>query len=269
MLIIVTFGALTVAIYYTLNFPELYESLTQIEGMWSILIFILIRISFTLGMTFYAFRQWFKRTYLRFLDIEFLFGLFFLGLTIGKSLDLLYKLTYFTAEKENLLSLLKIRFVLIILTAAPLILIGLDIVLLRISDRYEKIANNNYRNTINLIIIALISAFESLIIILAPDLISIYEILIYIHMPSLVWITCTFYYARNTEHLSQVKSIIIAFAFFIDLILYTISIITSPYRNKNIGFSPIYIIFAEVIDLIIIMIIFIGFYKVRHQFILK
>lgn len=264
MLIIIALGSITVVICYILNIPEIYESLTQIEGMWSITIFILIRISFTLGMTLYAFRQWFKQIYLRILDIEFLFGLFFLGLTIGKSLDLLYKLTYFTAEKENLLTLLKIRYILIILTAAPLVLIGIDMILLMISDRFEKIANNDYRSRINLIIIALIAAFESFIIILAPDLINISVILVCIHMPSLAWIICTFYYAHKTRQLTELKPIIIAIAFFIDFILYTISIIISPYRNKNIGFSPAYIIFAEVIDLIIIMIIFVGFYKERH-----
>lgn len=248
-------------ICYFLNIPEIFESLTQIEGMWSIFIFILIRISFTSGMTWYAFRKWFKRKDISLLDIEFLFGLFFLGLTIGKSLDLLYKLTYFTAEKENLLLLLKFRYILIVLTAAPLVLIGLDIITLMISDRYEKIAYSNYKNIINLIIIALITAIESIIIIFAPDLISISVILICIHMPSLAWITCTFYYAHKAEQLSQLKPIIIAIAFFIDFILYTISIITSPYRNKNIGFSPTYIIFAESIDLIIIMIIFLGFHR--------
>lgn len=265
MLIIVALGSITVVICYIINIQEIYESLTQIEGMWSIAIFILIRISFTLGMTLYAFRQWFKQRYLRFLDIDFLFGLFFLGLTIGKSLDLLYKLTYFTAEEENLLNLLKIRYILIILTIAPLVIIGIDIFLLIISNHYEQLTNNIYRNRINLITIALITAFESLLIIFAPDLIIISLILICVHMPSLAWITFTFYNGRKTEPFSELKPIIIAIAFFIDLILYTISIITSPSRNKNIGFSPTYIIFAELIDLIIIMFIFFGFYRKSNQ----
>lgn len=268
MLIIVALGSTTVVICYILNISEIYESLTQIEGMWGIIIFILIRISFTLGMSLIAFRQWFNQENLHLLDIPFLFGVFFLALTFGKSLDLLYKLTYFTAEKENLLTLLKIRYILIILTAAPLVLIGIDINLLMISNSYEKLANNSYRNRISLVTITFIIAIESLMIILAPDLIYIRVILICIHIPSLAWITFTFYYVNKAKPSSQMKPLIIAIAFFIDLILYTISIITSPYRNKNIGFSPTYIIFAEVIDLIIIILIFVGFYNERYQFIL-
>jgi len=141
---------MTVFTCYILNSSEIYESLTQIEGMWSILIFIVFRISFTLGMTLYSFRKWFKQKDLHYLDIHFLFGLFFLGLTIGKSLDLLYKLTYFTADKDTLLLLLKIRYILIIITVAPLILIGIDEYLLFKSLRYNKLADDDYRNRVDL-----------------------------------------------------------------------------------------------------------------------
>ena len=79
-------------------------------------------------------------------------------------------------------------------------------------------------------------------------------------MPSLAWIVYTFYWAHRNKQLFQIKPLIIAVIFFIDLILYVLSIITNPFRKKIIGFSTSYIIFAELIDLIIIIVIFLGYY---------
>ena len=79
-------------------------------------------------------------------------------------------------------------------------------------------------------------------------------------MPSLAWIVYTFYWAHRNKQLFQIKPLIIAIIFFIDLILYVLSIITNPFRKKIIGFSTSYIIFAELIDLIIIIVIFLGYY---------
>ena len=260
LLFIVIIGILAVVSFFVFNSSEIIESFAQFEGMWSITIFILIRISITMAMTIFAFRQWFKQDDLHFSDIPLLFGLFFLGLVFGKSLDLLYKLTYFTADKDKLLILLKFRYIFIILTIAPLILIGIDIILFQLSLHYEKLSKDNYRNRLNLIIIVIIIVIESLIVILAPNLTGIIIILMCIHMPSLAWIVYTFYWAHRNKQLFQIKPLIVAIIFFIDLILYVLSIITNPFRKKIIGFSTSYIIFAELIDLIIIIVIFLGYY---------
>ena len=257
---IVVLCTLTVFTCYILNSSEIYESLTQIEGMWSILIFIVFRISFTLGMTLYSFRKWFKQENLHYMDIHFLFGLFFLGLMFGKSLDLLYKLTYFTADKETLLILLKFRYILIIITVAPLILIGIDNYLLSKSLHYSKLADDNYRNRIDLMIITLVIIIESLIVSLALNLTILRMILIFIHIPSLIVIVYIFYHAHKKKNIFQIKPLIVATAFFIDLILYAISIMINPLRRKQIGFSATFTIFAELVDLCIIIIIFWGYY---------
>ena len=104
------------------------------------------------------------------MDIHFLFGLFFLGLMFGKSIDLLYKLTYFTASKDKLLLLLKLRYILIIITVAPLILIGIDNYLLSKSLHYSKLVDDDYRNRVDLMIITLLIIIESLIVSLALNL---------------------------------------------------------------------------------------------------
>ena len=74
---IVAVYTITVLTFFIVNSSEIHESLTEIQGMWSITIFILIMISFMLGMTLYSFQQWLKQDKLHLLDINFLFGLFF------------------------------------------------------------------------------------------------------------------------------------------------------------------------------------------------
>ena len=256
----VVLGSLTLLASYIINSSEINESLTQIEGMWSITIFILFRISFTLGMTLYSFRKCFKQENLHHMDIHFLFGLFFLGLTFGKFLDLLYKLTYFTADKDALLLLLKFRYILIIVTVAPLILIGIDEFLLSKSLHNKKLAINEYKNRVGLILIALVIIFESLIVSLALNLTILRMILIFIHIPSLILIVYIFYNAHKKKNILQIKPLIVATAFFIDLILYAISIMINPLRRRQIGFSATFTIFAELVDLCIIIIIFWGYY---------
>lgn len=257
---------ITVLTFYILNSSEIDKSLTEIQGMWSITIFILIMISFMLGMTLYSFQQWLKQDKLHFLDIHFLFGLFFLGLMFGKSLNLLYKLIYFNADMDTLLLLLKFRYIFIIITVAPLILIGIDKYLLSKSIHFKKLAFDDYRSRIALMIIALLIIFQSLIVSLAFNLTIISMILIFIHIPSLIMIVYTFYNAHKKKNLLQIKPLIIAAAFFLDLILYVISIMINPLRRKSLGFSATYIIFAELVDLCIIIIIFWGYYaKSSHK----
>ena len=260
LLIVVITGLIIIACFYFFNRLEITESFDEFEGMWSITIFILIRITLTGAMTLFIFRQWFRQNTLHFSDISFLFGLFFLGLVFGKFLDLLYKLTYFTADNENLLILLKFRYILIILTITPLIFIGNDIIFLRGSQYHEKFSNDNYRNRLNIGFIVIIISIESVMVIISPNLIILSLVLMCIHIPSLAWITCTFYYAYRNEQLLQIKPLLISIIFFLDIVLYALSIITNPFRRKTIGFSPIYTIFAELIDLIIIIIIFLGYY---------
>jgi hypothetical protein len=253
-------GTVFILYLYLFYIAAVNESINEYEGMGSIALFILIRIFITIGMTIYAFRQWYKQKELCITDINFMFGLFFLGLVYGKFINLLFILTYFTVDDNTSLMLLKIRYILIILTAAPLIFVGLEIIFKINGKLYGESSNKSYGKRLSLKIVATIVIIESIIIILTPDITSINLVLICIHIPSLIWITYTFYYAHKNKKYIKVKSLIISLAFFIDLILYTMAIITLPFRRKVIGFSPFYTIFTELIDLIIIIIIFLGFY---------
>ena len=191
--LILILGTIGITFLFSIHSSEITKSLTQIEGMWDITIFILIRISITITMAYFSFLRWFKKEKLKFMDINFLFGLFFLGLAFGKSLDLLYKLIYFTSNEENKLIVLKIRYVLIILTSAPLILIGIDLILNSILNCYKKLTNDLYRTIFSLIVIITLIIIQVAFVIVAFYTFNLQIILFCIHLPSLAWIIYTFF----------------------------------------------------------------------------
>jgi len=253
-------GFIGIFYLYLFYITAINNSLNQYEGMWIITIAILIRIIITIGMMIYAFWQWRIQKKLNFNDIDFLFGLFFLGLVYGKLINLLYILTFYTVKENTSLFLLKFRYVLIVLTAAPLVSIGIDIIFSSNRNQQGYLINEHHRNILNIILISSLVLSSSAIIIIAPNLTILNMILICFHISSLIWITFAFYYAHRKKYSFQIRPLIISSAFFIDLILYLSSILTSSVRRKTIGYSPIFMIIAELIDLLIIIMIFIGCY---------
>ncbi|MFX1446051.1 MAG: hypothetical protein ACFFHV_21795, partial [Promethearchaeota archaeon] len=220
---------------YIFFFTAISSSLNQYEGMWSITIFILIRIIITIGMMIYAFWQWNIQKKLNFENIDFLIGLFFLGLVYGKLINLLYILTFYTINENTSLIILKFRYVLIVLTAAPLISLGMDILFPSNHNKNDNLIENHYKITLNIILVLLIVILSTTLIIIAPNLTILNIILISFHISSLLWISFTFYYAYRKNLLSQIRPLIISSAFLIDLILYASAILTSSLRQNTIG----------------------------------
>ena len=258
--ILSTIGVLS--LFYIFS-SEIKQSLYSIEGGWTILIIILIRIAVTLIMGSFMFRKWFKQEEQYLSDIPFLFGFFFLVLMFGKGLDLVVYCTYYTLDTETFLILLKIRHFVIILTFLPLIYLSLEIILyLRsLKENREKLKDEKYRNKLRIKLILIIFAIESVAVALYPNTIVAGIVLACIAIPSLLVIVWMFYFAYKNNRLSQVHPLILSIGFG----LYTISQITRPLAQNIIGEIASYIIFAEIIDLLIFIVIFIGLIKKIKQ----
>ena len=206
-------------------------------------------------MAIIIFQRFFEQDELNIINFSFLFGLFFIGLIFGKSIYLIYLLTYFTIGSVESLFLLKIRYIFIILTAAPLLSLG-NMILMNGKENGEESDDK-----LNFIIVLLFIIITIYLVIIAPSYIILNIIIAIIHISSLSWICLTFIYAYRKKRLFGINFLIIAIILLVDLILYIFSIATSPIRRETIGFSPIYTIFAELIDLTIIIIIFLGYIK--------
>lgn len=265
--LIILIGLLALILLFYINYSAIVLSLFFIEGMWILTAFILFRISITAIMGLIAFKCLFKQEKIHFVDISFLFGIFFLGLTIGKALDLLYKLIFFTSDDLNKLNILKIRYILIILTSAPLIFIGINLILFSNKKEYKDIKDHKNEIIISLILLLIIVFIQSIIVFIAEDVLQLQRFLLFIHIPSLIWIIFSFLYAKKTQKLPQINSLTLALVFLIDLILYVGSTLIISNGQSNSNFSIIYLIFAETIDLLVIIIIFFGFYgKINKEF---
>jgi len=261
--LIIFIGLLALILLFYINYSAIVSSLFFIEGMWILSFFILFRIAITAVMALIAFKTLFKQEKIHFMDISFLFGLFFLGLTIGKALDLLYKLIFFTSENLTKLKLLKIRYILIILTSAPLILIGLNLIMFIKVKQYEDIKTFKNRTILSIIILLLIVCIQTFLVLFAKDITQLRLMLICIHTPSLIWILFTFIYAKKSQKIPQINSVIIGVAFLMDLILYIGSTVIMPIKQTSNRFSIMYSVLAELFDLIVIIVIFIGYYNIN------
>ena len=251
-------GTIMITILYAINMSAIYDGYTQTEGIFEVVILILIRIFLLAGMTWVMFRKWYKQEDHYFADLPFLFGLFFFFLIFGKFLDLLFDLTFFTLEKDMVLFLLKIRFFVVILTLFPMIYLSIGMFLYNLSlkEKHEKLRVEKHRDKVRIRIIILIVLIEMIAVIMAPNTTIIGILLPVFVIPSLIIIVWLFQFAYRNKRLSQVNPLILTFGFS----AYLVSQIIRPLLQHLVASAALYIILAELIDLIIFIIIFIGFY---------
>jgi len=247
---------------FALNISLIIKSLNEIEGIWAAVIVISIRISLLTVMTFYVFNKWFKQENLYLSDIPHLFGLFLLLLTFGKLVDLFWNLTYFRFDEEFVLILLKIRYFIIILEFIPLMYLSIVMIFYSLSlrERFIKLRDRKYADKLTIRLLIVIALIEMFAVIMAPNVFILGRILPFILIPSLIVIIYIFFFAYKHKRLSEVHPLIIAFGF----LLYTISSILRPLIQAMLGESMhalvMYIIIAEIIDLFVFIVIFIGLY---------
>jgi len=219
---------------------------------------ITIRIVILVLIATYVFRTWLKQEAQYLSDLPFLFGLFFLLLAYGKAIDLLFDLTYFYFSDDEILTLIKIRFIIIIFSVAPMVYLSIGMILysLSLKEKNTKLTDEKRRNRDTSVIILIILIIEIVAVIITPNTTIIGILLPCIVIPSFITIVWLFTFAHKNRRLSQVNSLILAFGFG----AYLISQIIRPLLQNLLGAGTFYIIIAEIIDLIIFIIIFIGFY---------
>jgi hypothetical protein len=256
-------GIASIILLYGFNWTIITTTYLTVEGTFVIVLMIGIRIFIISLMAIYTYYQWFKQERQYFSDIPFLFGTFFLLLIFGKILDLFIDYSYLTIDSSLLLLVMKGRYFIAIFDLLPMIFLSIYMVLISFSvkEGFIKLTNEKYLNKIRMRILLIIIAIEVFVAIfvlkveIAP---LIYPITI---LPSLIAIVWLFSFAWRNQRLSQVNSFILMIGF----ALYLITSILRPILHNIVGDSPqalsLYVIIIESIDMIIFLIIFIGFYK--------
>ena len=246
-----------IVIAYLINAQLIIQAFQDYEGAFEVVLVISIRIIILSITSFYLFNKWFKQEAQYLSDIPFLLGLFFIILTFGKAIDLLWDLTFFTFGEGFVLLFLKFRFLIIIFEVAPLIFLGLEIIFFRMEDRYKRLKDKDFMNRLRIIVILVIICIESIAVILAPHVTFLGTILPVIVIPSLIGIVYIFFLAYRLNRLTVVKPGILTIGFF----LYLCSSILRPIMQQILGEEASYIIVSELVDIIVFLIIFSGLYK--------
>ncbi len=255
----VILGIIAVILLYTFNWSVLVVTYQTHEGTLGIVLIMGIRISIVSLMALYTFYSWFKQEKQYSSDMPFLFGSFFLLLIFGKALDLFIDFSYFGLDSGLLLLIMKTRFLIAIFNLLPMIFLSIEMVLFSLSlkTRFKRLTNEKTLNKVKLRILILIVVIELImgLFILTIELSPIlYPIII---VPSLITIVWVFNFAWRNQRLSQVNTFILMIGFG----LYLITSVLRPLMQFIVGESSLYVMIAESIDIIIFLVIFIGFYK--------
>jgi len=255
----VIIGAISVVLLYIFNWNAIVQSYLTHEGALGVVLIISSRIIILSGMVIYTFYKWFQQEQQYFSDLPFLFGIFFLFLVFGKALDLFADFIYFELNETLVLNVLKTRYFIMIFDFLPMIYLSTEMILFSFSlrSRFNRLTNEEMRNKINYRLIFSILLIEFIAGFLAPSVRSLtiyYPIII---IPSLLTIFWLFRFAYKNKRLSQVNTLILTIGFG----AYLISQIVRPLAQFIIGESDVFVIFAESIDLVIFLVIFLGFYR--------
>ncbi|MFX1446440.1 MAG: hypothetical protein ACFFHV_23860 [Promethearchaeota archaeon] len=252
------FGMALITFMYIMYSSLITSSIVQTDGMLTLTIIILIRIIALTSVAYYMFHKWFKQEKQYFSDIPFLFGLFFLILTFGKAMDLIWDLIFFSIDDDTILLLLKIRFFIIIFTTAPMVFLSISMILYYFSlkEKYKNLKEEKMRNKLSQNILAGTIIIEGIAIIIAPDRNSIAIMLPLIVLPSISVIVWLFYFSYKNKALSQVNSKILTIGFGGLLVSQTLR----PIIQYIFGETTTYIIICEIIDFFVFFVIILGFF---------
>ena len=255
----IVLGILAIVLLYTFNWIHIVDSYITQEGSLGVVIIISLRIVFVSGMGLYTLYQWFKQEERFISDMPFLFALFFILLVFGKVLDLFVDFIFFQHDLELVLIVLKARYLIMIFDFLPMIYLSSEMILFSLSlrNRFKRLSDKKYQNKVRTRVLVALLLIEAIAGILAPNvriLSMFYPIIV---IPSLITIVWLFRFAYKNKRLSQVNTFILTVGFG----MYLISQIIRPLIQFIIGESPLFLIIAESTDLLIFIIIFIGFSK--------
>jgi hypothetical protein len=215
---------------------------------------IIVRITIMGAMTIFFFHKWFHQEKRYFTDLTFLIGLFYYFLVIGKSFDIVWILTSNWNYEWISIALLKIRFIIILITMLPILYLGLGILLYSLSFRYDKLTED-FRKRIRLYLVLAYIGFGALFSLLSTSVFTISYIYPFVVLPTLVGITYIFIFAHRNQRLAQVNGLIIGIAFIWYAITSSLRPILTSIGPMKFGLWWL----AEILDLGAFIVMFIGY----------
>lgn len=253
---------LTLFLYLTYT-DAILKTLNEFEGSWLVITILLARIGLLLLMGVYLFTRWLRQERQYLSDIPFLFAVFFLLVFFGKGYDLLHDLTFHFTDHLSFLFILKLRFIIAVMSIAPMyyLSIGMILFFLSLSDQFKALRRKQVSKRIQNIIFLAVVSTELCVILFWLNVETSGVILPVIVIPSFFTVVLVFYFAHINQRLSQVRPLVLTIAF----ALYLISQIIRPIFRSLFGNTSLYILVVESIDLLLFFLIFGGLIKSKSD----
>ena len=219
-----------------------------------VLIAITSRISILGVMSFLLYRKWLRQEAVYISDAYFLFGSFFGIFTWAKVYDIFYSFAILSGVFDTgfILVLVKIRFFIIIANLMPILYIGLDAILVYVNMNLNKEMKKKQFNKLRLRIILIFVLLTISVIVLAPTLEFLNIVFPFITIIIFISIAFMFLFMYKNKRLSQANGLIIGIAF-------VCFIISNLIRTVLTSINIYYAIIAEIIDIGVNLLMFIGF----------
>ena len=239
---------------FTFYWSVLVSTLAANEGLFLGLVVIISRVLILGIMSFFLYRKWLKQEAIYTSDAYFLFGSFFGILACGKIYDIFYNLAFISMafDAEFILLLLKIRFFIVAVNVMPILYIGLEVIITFFNMYRNKEMDKKQFNKLRLRIILIFILVLILVISLAPTTNFLSIILPFITLIIFLGIAIMFLFMYKNKRLSQANGLIIGVAFIC-------FIASNLLRSILLNTDLYYIVFIELIDIGVNLLMFIGF----------
>ncbi|MFW9897082.1 MAG: hypothetical protein ACFFD7_14850, partial [Candidatus Thorarchaeota archaeon] len=135
--------------------------------------------------------------------------------------------------------------------------LGFEIIFFRLEDIFQKLRNKEYMNQLRLKLIIIIVIVEFIAVSLSPTVLILTMLLPIFLIPSFMGIVYIFVLAYRYNRLSVVKPKILTIGFSLLLASSIVRMLLFLLLGENAG----WVIFVEIIDLSIYIVVFFGLYK--------
>lgn len=236
--------------------PLLISTLEKYRSAWFLIMLVAARIAILASFSVLLYKKWLQQEVSYTSDGFFLFALFFNIFLYGKGLDLFAYLCFGVDEISTALFLiiLKLRYLVIILEAIPLLYLGLETIM-DFAKIYFTISNDNLIRLFKKGILLGFLGIVSLLIIFAPHSTFIINLFPIIVFGTILGIVIMFLFMYRMKLLSQAHGLIIGIGFILFMLSSVLRSILSTQYNPN----PL--IFSELVDTFVFFIVFSGFIR--------
>ena len=214
---------LAIILYFMPNFLVLYDLYTTFYFNILFTVITVLRVSLSIYGSYFLFKIWLVKKTRSYLDLPFLYGLFFFVFISAKLMDLMIMLNYrlyadFGYSYMFLLITIKLRYILLIVNVVPLILSGMYLYIFRLNLKKPNFEREKVSKRLIILFSSLYFPIFFIIIIFLNNIYLFSYIGAIITFSSLIFVIWMFITVYRGKILPEINSLILSIGFICYLI---------------------------------------------------